>query len=274
MHVCKKGALIAAVALALTAAFRPGVLAQRPPSAVREALAGIPVPLDRLEDQVDWYMGLTIAVEGRVDDVLGPRLFRVSDRTADGEVLVGVLAPAVAPVITGDLVRITGRMQTLAYDEFERSWNWLGLDAEAALEMALHPVLVATRVTANRGSAVGLVLAADAPPIGGPADATSAAVISDVKTLAHGDRALVGRAVALRDVTVAGPASPGGFFVQGPDRHVLVLGGGAAAIPRRGQRLSSVRGIVLEMPDNIEARLAPPGPMNDAVYIFSTRTGS
>ena len=274
MPVCERSGLIAAVVLAVAATFQPDVAAQRPPSAVREALAGVHVPLDRLEDQVNRYMGLTITVDGTVDEVLGPRLFRVADRTADGEMLVGVVAPHVAPVMTGDPVNITGRLQPLTHDEFERSWNWLGLDPEAALDMALQPVLVATRVTGNRGSIVELILATDAAqPVGTTGAAALASPISDVERLAHADRALVGRAVELRDAAVAALASTGGFFVQGRDRHVLVLSGDGSALPRRGERLSILRGVVLEMPDNIEARLAPPGPMNDSVYIFTTGIG-
>lgn len=273
MQLCKKPPLMAAVVLTLTATFRLDATAQRPPNGLRETLAGIPVPLDALEDRIDWYMGLSIAIEGLVDDVFGPRLFRVADRTADGEMLVGVLAPAVAPVRTGDLVRITGRVQPLAHDEFERSWNWLALDPEAAFDMALHPVLVATRVTATGGSDVELVRTKDADS---PADAVRAAPagspISELTTLARADRGLVGRAVALDDVTAAAVASIGGFFLRGPDRHVLVVTAEGSEIPSRGERLS-VRGVVMEMPDTLEARLAPPGPMNDSVYIYANGLG-
>lgn len=259
----------ALVALGLTSGgVHPDAFADQR-AAVPPVLDGMRVSLDELEEHADRYMGLTVTVSGAVDEVLGPRIFTIAEADAgDDDVLVALPDPMVAAVRGGEPVTITGTMKPFAHDEFQRSWNWLGLDPDAALDMALNPVLVASRIAAAGGQELVVHPTAAGRPVGTTGSLTPAAAeIRDLAAVVSGTEGLVGRRVALPAMQVSAVAAAG-FFVNSAGRLLFVLPGERSAIPREGDRVA-VDGLILRLPERIEDRLSPPAAMNDSIYVYA-----
>lgn len=252
---------------------------------------GMRVELDDLEERPTQYIGKQVSVDGEIESVLGPRIFKIDEpgwADLDGEFLVVMPARAAALVKSGDNVTVSGTVRQFVRAEVEREWGWLDMKPEVEIELARKPVIVAERIIGGDDRRTMLIRsAAEDKPVGtggsaasaggtGPAGvgAAAAAPITDVATIAAGDDDLVGRPVRLNDVAVNGVEKGRGFFVGPRERQLFVLtqftaDGGHQAEVKAGQTVS-LEGFVMQMPAGIPGTLDAAGALNKHVYVYAT----
>ncbi len=246
--------------------------------AMRHDPAGMTVSIGDLEENPSQYIGKTINVTAEVEDVFGPRLFKIDEPNwgdLDGEVLVYLPSDLAALVRENDRVTVTGTMKMFLKADVEQELGWLEPDPDVEIEFAKRPMLVASRIVGG-DSNVALAIRAGAPAAGASgavgtsgAAAASSGALTDAAAIARGDSELVGRQVDLEGVKVARVARNHGFWIEAGGQSVFVLpaqhaqGTTAAA----GQSVS-VDGVVLSMPRSLSDKVGDTG--NDEVYIYAT----
>jgi hypothetical protein len=272
--------------------------------AVRSEPAGMRVSIGELEDHPARYIGQTINVTADVEDVFGPRLFKIDEADwadLDGEVLVYLPGDMAALVREDDRVTITGTMRKFPQAEIGR--ELAALDT-SAVKFADRPILVARDIvggndnvalaihvsrgndarakTTNRSAspdsrdassraAVGTSGRAAAATVDAPAASAAAPKpLTDAATVGRANRELIGRQVALSNVEVARTGPAHGFWIAAGKEIVFVLPGPDAlpAAPASGQTIS-VAGMMLEMPKWLRER-STADAANERVYIYAT----
>jgi hypothetical protein len=276
---------------------------------VRSQPSGMPVSIGDLEDHPNQYIGKSIAVTGEVDDVLGPRLFKIDEANwadLDGEILVSVPSALAALVREDDRVTVTGTMKMATKAEIERDVDWLGASDELVARFTERPVLVASSIVGGNNN-VALVMrvtetaengrneaddkadnradshagskAGDKPvgtsgtadSGGGTARGTAGAPLTDASAIGSGDRDLVGRHVQIDGARVERTGKKNSFWVEAGGNSVFVLPGESAATGATAAGKSvSIQGIVLRMPRGMRDTAADLAKANDEIYILAT----
>jgi hypothetical protein len=95
---------------------------------IRSQPAGTKVSGGDLEENAKRYVGQTIDVTAEVEDVYGPRLFKIDEHNwgdMDAEVLVYLPSDLASLVREDDFVTVTGTMKMLLKTDLERELGWL-----------------------------------------------------------------------------------------------------------------------------------------------------
>ena len=253
------------------------------------------VRLSQLEENPQQYLGKRISVAGEVDEVLGPRVFKIDEANwadLDGEILVVMEAPLAALVSEEDPVTVTGTLRPFVDVQVEREWGWIDLQPEVEADFRRRHVLVASSIVGADPS-VGIVFAVQpagqqiqAPQTGqtgqtaeagtaGPSGRTPAAdsrpALTDVAELAKvADNRYVGRRVTLSSVRVDRTAKAGGFWITSGGEELYVLATDQNVKIQPGQTVS-IDGRVLRLPEQMEDRIEKSKQVgNEEIYIYAT----
>jgi hypothetical protein len=166
---------------------------------------GMTVSVGDLEDDPMRYVSQTINVTAEVEDVFGPRLFKIDEfdwADLDGEILVYLPTNFAALVRDDDRVTITGTMRKFTGGELEQTLAWLNRRGEATVGFTDRPVLEASRIVggdSNAALVIEVVPKSEAEhPVGtsGTVGSGERAPIGDASALGRGDESLVGRRIA------------------------------------------------------------------------------
>lgn len=254
---------------------------------VRHQPAGMKVSVGDLEENANRYIGQTINVTAEVEDVFGPRLFKIDEPNwgdMDGEVLVYLPGDIAAMVREDDRVTVTGTMKMFLKGDLEREVGWLEPDADVEIEFAARPVLVASRIVGGN-SDVALAINVN-PAASGGSKAEDSTIgtsgktgsekgtpLTDAVAIGKADRDLVGRRVDLDKVEVSRIAKSHGFWIDAGGANVFVLPAryaeAKATAPSLGQTVS-IEGVVLEMPRSIREKTRDVKNENDEIYVYAT----
>jgi hypothetical protein len=253
---------------------------------VRSQPAGMKVSVGNLEENAKRYIGQTIDVTAEVEDVFGPRLFKIDEPNwgdMDGEVLVYLPSDLAALVREDDRVTVTGTMKMFLKADLERELAWLEREPDVEIEFAERPVLVASRIVGGDSDvalAIKVKTAAsgtdktDETTVGtsGKAGAGKTTPVPDVATITRGDRDLVGRRVNLDNVKVSRTAKNHGFWIDAGGASVFVLPAGYAERKTTASKdqTVSIEGVVLEMPRSMRDKARNGIKGNDDIYVFAT----
>ena len=241
------------------------------------AAAATTADIEDLRDDPDRYEGMTVRIEGDVEDVLGPRMLKVSQNTVfdlfDDDVLV--YAPdALAIALRKDApVTITGTFQTFTDINVEEELGWFEPEPDVEAEFNRRHVIVATSIESEGRNPV--LTESNAAAF----SATGGAEITTLTALADDDDDLAGRRVRLTG-TIGQTIGSRTFTLGTGDERVLAV----VAFPLREQGTWSqhvksgasvrVSGVVLESPDLDLPESAEPSAhdiFNDRdVYIYVT----
>ena len=271
----------------------PGTAETRESTApmMRAQMAGTEVSIEDLEENAARYTGQTISVTGEVEDVFGPRLFKIDEPNwgdLDGEVLVYLPSNLAALVREDDRVTVTGTMKTVVKSDLERELGWLEPDPDVEIEFAARPVLVASRIVGG-SSNVALVINVD--PAGSQAerqpnatekgtvgtsgkttDDTKSRLLTDAAAIGTGNRDLVGRRVDLDNVKVSRLGKDHGFWIDAGDANVFVLSaqhGNQKPGSRSAGQAVSLEGVVLELPRSMRDKAGTVDNANKDIYIYA-----
>lgn len=250
---------------------------------IRSQPAGMKVSVGDLEENPNRYIGQTINVTGEVEDVFGPRLFKIDEQNwgdLDGEVLVYLPTDLAALVREDDRVTITGTMKQFLKVDLERELGWLEREPDVEIEFANRPVLVASRIVGGDSDvalAIKVAPAASGAKTGeestvgttGKTGGGKDAPLSDAAAIAKGDRELVGRRVDLDNVKVNRAAKNHGFWIDAAGASVFVLPARSEVKASPGQSIS-VEGVVLEMPRSMREKARDASKGNDEIYVYAT----
>jgi hypothetical protein len=216
------------------------------------------VKLDDITDHPERYVGKTVTVEAKVDDVLGPQIFKVEEPNLlpiGGEMFVYVEAPLAALVKRGDKILITGTVTPAAEVQLQRRWGWLKRDPEVDIRLKARPVLVAKaimdpeRKIALITEPVGAGTPAATGTSGSNAPGGSQPVASDIDALAGATNTdLVGRRVRLNAVKVERADKNGGFWARAPSGESLFVLPATENVHVTPGQTVNLEGYVLEMP--------------------------
>jgi hypothetical protein len=255
---------------------------------VRGTPAGMKVAVGDLEDHPSKYAGKVINVTAEVEEVFGPRLFKIDEpdwADLDGEVLVYLPSDLAALVREDDRVTVSGTVKRMVRADLERELGWLQPDPDFEVEFASRPVIVAREIVGGNNN-VGLAIRMTPSPdtstaVGTSGSSGSSAAgssanepITSQSMLGNGTEH-VGRHVNLQGLSVI-RSSTRGFWVNGGDRNLFVLPAtGAAGAEAPGRTFSpgqsvSIQGIVLEMPGRLRGQARGMEKANDEVYIYAT----
>jgi len=244
-----------------------------PAPLVESDFQGTRVKLDDLESNTQKYVGQTVSVDGEVQKVLGPRLLTIDEANwadLDREVLVLLPAKAAAAVREDDKVTVSGTVKPFVRAEIEKEWGWLGLEPSVVARFSRRAVLVADRMVGGNDKATVIIdVEHPSEKRQGITGATSA--VTDLKTIVAGKEDLVGRHVNLAKVAIDNkPMHEGGFMV-GDAMKVFVL----PALPDQAKVKAGdtvmIEGIILQMPNGMEKRVATDSNVNSDIYIYATR---
>lgn len=254
---------------------------------VRSTPKGTEVAIGDLEENYDKYKGQTIHVTAEVEEVFGPRLFKIDEKNwadFDGEVLVHVTSPFAALVREDDHVTITGTLKVVPTVQLEKELGWLEWNPDIEMEFNNRPVLIADRIVGGDSDVALMIDASRAPSSEGGAVGTAGttgtagtagerqAAVTDATSVARGGRNMVGRQVDLDNVKIHRMQGQHGFWIQAGDASVFVLPAShATGTPQASAGQSvSIDGLVLEMPRSLRNRAPESGNPNDAIYIYAT----
>lgn len=246
---------------------------EQQPTRTEQNQASAAVSLDDIEEKAATYKGKSVTVRGEVDEVFGPRIFKIDEAEwidFDGETLVFVPAPLAALVSEGAPVTVTGTVRTVGEVELEREWGWFEINPDIEAEFDRRPMIVASKITSETGMELAIRIDEDpAKPVG--TSGTSA--LTDLNMLAQSeDAALVGRVVNLQNARVASAAKDGGFWVNAGNDQLFVLPAKADATKVSQGQTVSVSGTVLEMPDGLRDRLGDKKMVADEeIYVYATQ---
>jgi hypothetical protein len=262
--------------------------------AMRAQSKGMEVKIDDLETNPKRYIGQTISVTAEVDEVFGPRLFKIDEPNwgdLDGEVLVYLPSDLAALVNEADRVTVTGTMKMFVDADLEREFGWLEPDPDIEVEFTDRPVLVADRVVGgNNNVALSIRVnplerpGAATPSTGSKTDTTSpvgtsgrttgtsGSPVTSGTTLGKGDRELVGRHIDLDNAKVNRTAKNKGFWIDAGGTDVLVIPAPhvqSKTAAATGQTIS-IEGVVLAMPKSLREKAGAANNANDEVYVYAT----
>jgi hypothetical protein len=282
----KRGASAATIAA-------PGTRGNRESTApmMRAQPEGLKVSVGDLEEHPTRYVGQTINVTGEVDDVFGPRLFKIDEpdwADLDGEILVFLPGNLAALVRENDRVTVTGTMKQFPQAQVDRELAWLDSAPHDNARLVKRPILMASRVVGgNSDVAVSIDLRGRTPETSGAEDkaengskpvATSgttaprpdSTALTDAAALGRGDSELVGRHVQLNAVKIS-RAGQQGFWIDTGGRSVFVLPAERArqTTPAAGQSVA-ITGVVLEMPRSLRDKTRAAGTGNENIYLYAT----
>lgn len=245
---------------------------------------GLRVDLDALEDNPSKYMGQSISVDGVVDQVLGPRLFKIDEPNwadLEGELLVTMPTNLAAIVRAGDRITVHGKVQPFVKTEIERDLDWMSFEPETIVKLSTKPVIVAQRIVGGDDQRVLMVAVAKSHSdasndraVGTAGTSGTATALTNASAIGRADDEIVGREVRLENAKVSATSTNGGFFVSSPDRQIYVKPADAASAKVSIGDTVSIDGLVMEMPSGMRNRLTPPASMNRDVYIYATSVGS
>jgi hypothetical protein len=266
-------------------------------SVIRSNPAGMPVTIGDLEENARTYIGQTINVTGEVEEVFGPRLFKIDEADwgdLDGEILVYFPSSQAALVKEDDRVTITGTMKMFVKTELERELGWLEPDPDVRIEFGDRPVLLASRIVGgnsdraivsgvDRGrSSDGDAAArsqrsrADNTAVGTsgiPSRTESRGMLMDASALGNADQTSIGQQVDLERVTVTRASTAHGFWIESGGADVFVLPAqhaAGAAMPAAGTSIG-LEGIVLQMPRSMRDKARAAAGSNEQIYVYATR---
>ena len=252
------------------------------------------VELDEVEENPSRYMGRAITVNGEIDEVLGPRVFKIDETNwadMDGELLVVMPVPMAALVNDNERVTVTGTLRPFVRADVEREWGFLGLDPSVELNLKAKPVIVASSVVSTEDNTVLAIASVPAGGSGthmsgeksggaqatgtsgtssGKSRADAASPVTDATTLAKAtDNKLVGRRVKLTSVKIEAKDKNGGFWVSAGGERLYVLPSAASVSANAGQTVS-IDGYVLRMPEQMEQRLENDRQTgNEEIYVYA-----
>lgn len=265
---------------------------QQTPSKSQQEQQALTVQLSRLEEDPQQYLGKRISVAGEVDEVLGPRVFKIDEANwadLDGEILVVMEAPLAALVSEEDPVTVTGTLRPFLDVHVEREWGWVDMQPELEADFRRRPVLVASSIVGADPS-VGMVFAiqpggqqgqtaqsgqTSQAGTAGTSGRTPAAddrpVLTDVNELAKvTDHRYVGRRVSLSSVRIDRTAKAGGFWIAVGGEHLYVLPTDQNAKVQAGETVS-IDGRVLRLPKQMEDRIERSRHVgNEEIYVYAT----
>lgn len=243
---------------------------------VADASRGQQAKIDDIEDHPERYLGRTLSVDGKVDEVYGPHLFELDEPDwgqPEGDVLVFLPEGALAAVRENDRVTVTGTLKRFSHSELIHELRWLDPDGIIGRNLDQKPVLVATRIVGGDNDRVMVLSSTTGPAVMRPS-ATSA-FITDIAVIGTGDRALVGRRVALPAVTIQSIDRAHGFFVKAGNRSLFVLMSHPDQMTFRTGDAVILEGVVLALPATLAAGLKMPDHANSLIYVYgsSVRSG-
>ena len=242
------------------------------------------VDLDAIEENPKRYFGRTVTVQGEVDAVLGPRVFKIDERNwadLDGEILVVMTAPLAAFIDDDEPVIGTGTLRPFVRTELEREWGFLGLDPQIEIEFKGRPVLVASSLVSADGNMVlGIAPVSTGTPqatgttgrLAGKSRSDMGAAVTDVKVLAEAqDATMIGRRAMLSSIKVQRVDDDGGFWVAGPsDERLYILPVDKGKVGVKAGQTVSIDGYVLRLPQQLEQRLEnDPKVKNEEIYVYA-----
>jgi hypothetical protein len=256
---------------------------------------GTKVSLDDLEEHPERYTGQTVSVTAEVDEVFGPRLFKIDEphwADLDQEVLVYMPTALAALVREGDRVTVTGTMKPFIRADIQKEVGWLWREPGVEIDFKERPVLAASRIVGGDSNSVLAIEAdrgrrtqtgASAAPAGKSPQLGSGSPLTDVASIARGSQTLVGRQVDLAGVKVAqrADAPHRGFWVESGGSRVFVMPAyDETTTPDTGQTVS-IEGVLLQMPRAMWGRQAAgmgrsgdtgqaAQEENDQIYVYAT----
>lgn len=264
---------------------------------IAAAAQGTRVELADLEARAEQYKGKTISVDAEVDEVLGPRVFKIDTGhwfDLGGEMLVLMPTHLAALVREDDRVTVTGTVREFVRAEFDREWG-LDLTDEIDVELRKRHVLVASRVVGGNDNVAMMIQTrqpdagtagqtgqparqgrqTDERPVGTSGEKmderfNAGRTVTSLTDLADADHEFVGRDVRIDGVRIEKTAKDGGFWVRSGNTSILVLPVDTSRQVTAGQN-ASVEGLVLRMPRHVRQDLNPGGDWNDAIYIYATK---
>lgn len=224
-----------------------------------------------IRQQADKYNGRSVTVGAAVQEVLGPRMFRVTGRQpadAEGTLLVLMPPALVATVTAGRPVTLTGTVRILLQPEARNTGVWFDIDATLQRELTSRPVIVADVIRDKAGSNLAVRVEPDRriAAVGG-----HGSPITDLHLLAQAtDDSFVGRTVDIQQGEIMHASTSGGFWLRSGGEHLFVI----PAEPVRlavGQAVG-VSGIVLAFPQGMKARSGESALVRDEhVYVLATQ---
>ena len=246
--------------------------------AYRTEPRGKAVPLSDLEEHADRYLGTTVEVTAEVEDVFGPRLFKIDEPNwadLDGEILVYLPSDLAALVRRDDMVTVTGTVKRFAKAELETDLGWVRSQPDLGEAFTRRPILVANRIVGG-GEDTALVISVASPRATPTADTASTSrrkPLTDPAAVAGATADMVGRSVDLDRIAVERRAAHNGFWIEAGEESVLVI---PARVSEDGTMASagrnvSIDGVILEMPRGLRNQ-SPEGAdqRNDEIYILAT----
>lgn len=239
---------------------------------------GMRVQLEALEEDPSKYIGKEITVDGEVDTVLGPRVFKIDEpgwADLDGELLVVMPTDLAALVKEDDRVTVSGTVRQFVRTDIERELGWFDSDPSISVNLSHKPVIVASRIVGGDSERAMIIQVRPqaAPAAAGAGIAAAAsAPIKDPTTVATAEGDLIGRSVDLHDAKVSGVVEGRGFFIGPRERQLFVMTEHAnhdGPEPRIGQSVS-VDGFVMQMPEGMAGKLSAAGVLNRHIYVYAT----
>jgi hypothetical protein len=228
---------------------------------IRSELQAERVELSALEENPERYKGRRISVDASIDEVFGPRLFKIDERhwmDLDGELLVYV--PTAAPLREGDRVTITGVLQPFSQVDLEKDWELLEWNPALEVEISSRPVLVASRIVGGNDDVAIVIDAGQGPSDDGQPrsredSVTAAQLVTDLSRVVRADEDMIGDQVELHGVVVGSKAEGRGFWIESAGgQRVLVLPSRDETTALKSGETVSLEGVILQMPDDVNFR--------------------
>ena len=217
---------------------------------VRGTPAGMKVDVGDLEEHPSKYSGKAINVTAEVEEVFGPRLFKIDERNwgdLDGEVLVYLPSNLAALVREDDQVTVSGTVKSMLRADLERELGWLEPEPDFEIEFVSRPVIVASEIIGGNNNialAIRMTPSADKSTAVGTSGRTGSTAagsspsepITSTSVLGTGI-SHVGRQVSLQGLNVT-RSSKRGLWVNAGDRNLFVMPANASGGTRRPARRS------------------------------------
>ena len=261
---------------------------------IASSAQGTRVELGDLEDNAQQYRGKTISVTAEVDDVLGPRVFKIDEGqwfNLGGEMLVVMPTHLAALVNEDDRVTVTGTVKEFVRADFEREWGF-DLTDEIEIELRTRPVLVASRVVGGNDNVALMIQTGQAAGQTGQQQAqqgretedrpvgttgvkmderfNTGRMVTNLSDLTDADAEFIGRDVQIENIRIEKTAKGGGFWARSGNTSILVLPVETDRQLTAGQNVS-IDGVVLRMPRHMRQSLDPGADWNDAIYVYATK---
>ena len=231
------------------------------------------VNVSELEDYPDIYLGKTVNVAGRVDEVYGPHLFELDEPVWDrleGDVLVFLPEGSLAAVRENDQITVTGTLTQLSNTEVLGQASWIYGDAIMNQDIDHVMALVATRIAiGNHDRLIPMTKGRIART-----PSAETALLTREATISYGDVDLVGRRIAFPFVMIESIDRGHGFFATAAGRSFFVM---TAALETKELEVGdtvALDGIVLALPPALARELNVPSYTNTSIYVYASRLKS